>query len=208
MKKILTLFSFIFVAIFVSAFTQELPQVESNLSNSTEWNATLVGKFNGNDIDTLVCEPIGQVINDEVFGPLCYEWRVYTLNGTVEDLRIDNTVDIQFVNEGDLDNNGTDEWGFLVQQPTSSWTSYIVFTAIDGKWNLLIDPVYLWDDHIDPELNPDEAISLNDVVSTSDKKGYVKIRQSETNEDVTQYSIVDSLFLISPQKYSFSSLDW
>lgn len=201
MKKV-ALFSFIFIAIYVGAISQGTTRLEGANSNVLEWNDSLIGKFNGIDIDTLACEPYGNVIDDEIFGSLCYDWRVFTLNGTIAEIHIANTVGIKFVNEGDLDGNGSDEWGFLVQLPTGAWTSYCVFTAIDGKWELLIDPITIWAEHVDKELNPEGAITLQDIVRPSHRNGYVEIKQSVVDDEIVEYFLVDSIVQISPKEYS------
>lgn len=208
MKKVITLFSFIFVAIFVRAFTPETSQLDGTQSIPLELNDSLIGKFNGIDIDTLICEPIGNPINDEVFGELYLEWKVFTKQGTTKDITIRNTTGIRLVNEGDLDGNGFEEWGFLNLSPNTSWTYYYVFTAINGKWHLLIDPVFIWSEHVNTELNPDETITLQDIVSQSDINGYVNVRMSVTDEDVIDYSIGDSLLEISPKEYITLDVDW
>ncbi len=98
-----------------------------------QYRDTIVGKFNGIEIDTLICEPAGKLIKDDLFGEFYIEWRVYTTKGTVADLKIGNTFGIEFVEEGDLDGNKTEEWGYIPLW-NSSWTVYEIFTAVDGKW--------------------------------------------------------------------------
>lgn len=48
-----------------------------------QYSDTLIGRFNGKDIDTLICEPMNR--KDEI--GLCY-WKIYSMNKTVETLFI------------------------------------------------------------------------------------------------------------------------
>lgn len=84
-----------------------------------QYRDTLIGKFNGIEIDTLICEPIDSLspIEDGTYGGCHYEWKVYSTNGTVKDLIVGNTIGIDFIKEGDLDGNGTEEWGYITQWP-------------------------------------------------------------------------------------------
>lgn len=74
-----------------------------------------MGILNGRGIDTLIAEPIGE--KDSVW---YFKWRVFTKNNSVKPLIIDNTIGIHFVYEGDLDGNGTDEWGYVTEWETSN----------------------------------------------------------------------------------------
>lgn len=60
---------------------------------------------------------------------------IYTTKETVANLKIGNTIGIEFVQEGDLDGNKTEEWGFLTQWPTSSWTVNDIFTFEKANGN-------------------------------------------------------------------------
>ncbi len=74
-----------------------------------QYRDTLIGNFNGIEIDTLIAEPIGEKDSSWYL-----KWRVFTKNNSVKPLIIYNqTIGIHFVSEGDLDGNGTDGWGML-----------------------------------------------------------------------------------------------
>lgn len=51
--------------------------IESTKDLISLYRDTIVGKFNGIDIDTLICEPVGKFIKDDLFGEFYTEWRVY-----------------------------------------------------------------------------------------------------------------------------------
>ena len=181
--------------------TQELP-IESKIDPLVQYRDTLVGKFNGIDIDTLICEPVGKVIKDELFGEFYTEWRVYTTRGTVEELKIGNTVGIEFVTEGDLDGNKTDEWGFLPQWPTSSWTVYELFVFDEGKWKLMVEPIRIWRDHLET------SFSESDIAQPSNKEGFIKIKTSDVIDEVTNWIVVDTIVPINPKAYSYELVEW
>lgn len=77
-----------------------------------QYRDTLIGNFNGLEIDTLICEPMDSTTAD--YKGFHFKWRVFSKNRSVKDLILDNkTIGIHFVNEGDLDGNGTNEWDML-----------------------------------------------------------------------------------------------
>ncbi len=84
-----------------------------------QYRDTLIANFNGLEIDTLICEPMDSMNPD--YRGFHYKWRVFTKNKTVKDLILENkTIGIHFVYEGDLDGNGTEEWGYVTEWPTSN----------------------------------------------------------------------------------------
>ena len=87
--------------------TKERKEKDMNTSINTSYiGDTLIGKFNGVDIDTLISEPI------ETTDRPSYNWRVYTKKGTVKDIILENqTIDVRFIGEGDLDGNCTTDYG-------------------------------------------------------------------------------------------------
>ncbi len=71
--------------------TQEL-LIESEIDPIVQYCDTIVGKCNGKEIETLICEPVGKLIVDGLFGEFYTEWRVYTAKGGVQELKIGNTL--------------------------------------------------------------------------------------------------------------------
>lgn len=168
----------------------------------SQYRDTIVGKFNGIDIDTLICEPVGKLIEDDLYGEFYTEWRVYTVKGTVKELKIRNTIGIEFVKEGDLDGNKTDEWGFLTQWPTSSWTVYELFDFDEGKWKLMVEPIRIWRDHLDT------SFSESDIAQLSNKEGFIKIKTSDVIDEVPNWIVVDTIVPINPKAYSYELVEW
>lgn len=172
------------------------------LDSLAQYRDTLVGKFNGKDIDTLICEPVGKLVEDDFFGEFFTEWRVYTAKGTVEELKIGNTIGIEFIQEGDLDGNDTEEWGFLTQWPTSSWTVYELFTFKEGRWKAMVDPIRIWTDHLET------SFSESDIAQPSSKNGYIKIKTSDVIDDATNWIVIDSIVAVKPYEYSYKLVKW
>lgn len=175
---------------------------EHKTGTISQYRDTIVGKFNGIDIDTLICEPVGKLIEDDLFGEFYTEWRVYTAKGTVKELKIGNTIGIEFVKEGDLDGNKTDEWGFLTQWPTSSWTVYELFVFDEGKWKLMVEPIRIWKDHLET------SFSESDIAQPSNKEGFIKIKTSDVIDEVTNWIVVDTIVPINPKAYSYELVEW
>ena len=137
-----------------------------------------------------------------MFGKFYTEWRVYTTKGTVEELKIGNTIGIEFVKEGDLDGNKTDEWGFLTQWPTSSWTVYELFVFDEGKWKLMVEPIRIWRDHLET------SFSESDITQPSNKEGFIKLKTSDVIDEVTNWIVVDTIVPINPKAYSYELVEW
>lgn len=134
---------------------------------------TLIGLFNGKNIDTLISEPLPP----EAEGFPIERWRVYTKNHTVKDLTVNYTTELHFVDEGDLNGDGCQEWGFLTAWHTSNWMGYYVYTYVDGEWKQLIGrlPIYL------PHLWC--MNSIDDIVCPTTDRKSVKIKYSGREPD-------------------------
>lgn len=170
------------------------------LDSIAQYRDTIVGKFNGIEIDTLICEPVGKIIKDELFGELYTEWRVYTVKGTVGDLMIWNPFGIKFVEEGDLDGNKTDEWGYILHW-SSLLTAYELFTVMEGKWNLMIEPIIIWRDLLE------STSSENDIAHPSNKEDFIKIKTSDVIDEVSNWIVVDTIVPVNPQAYSYDLVE-
>lgn len=145
-----------------------------------QYKDTLIGNFNGLEIDTLICE-----LADTL--PISYRYEIHSLNNTVLPLAIENArIPMRLVNEGDLDGNGTDEIGFIhYQNGSGCWGNYIVLTY-QGGWKVLYSPYahFLWLGLTDMTF---EAV---DLVTKDDSVGFVKIRHFDC-ESITPCSIND-----------------
>lgn len=170
--------------------TVDTKEIDINTTMKTPYvSDTLIGKFNGIDIDTLISEPIGNVTGFN------YNWRLYTKNGTVKDLILENeTIDVRFVREGDLDGNGTDEWGFMHERETSNWTLYDLYTFNNGEWQRMIEPQSIFKFHFE---NNDRYGNLiyEDIIQKSNKEGFIKAKFSDLRND--DFVIVDTLIKVN-----------
>ena len=104
----------------------------------SNWRDTIIGRFNGIDIDTLISEPLDK----RGFPRRNENWRVFSKKGTVKDLIITNTVSCMLRYEGDLDLNGTEEFG-IDHFKEGQWFDYPVYTYDNGEWKYIYDPANL-----------------------------------------------------------------
>lgn len=170
----------------------------------TQYRDTLIGKFDGVHVDTLIAEPFGERSNgldpNDIYAGYYYNWRVYSKNGTVEELKLeDSTIGIKFVKEGDLDGDGKDEWGYVTEWPTSNWMVYNLYHNNNGKWELLIEPTSIWLDHIAPEDDDYGVNSVEELIQKSDKNGYLKVKFSDVRNEGADFLLIDTLIQISHQ---------
>lgn len=162
---------------------------------------TLVGKFDGSVIDTLICEPAGPLIKDSLMGEFCQEWTVRTINGSVDNIIIGNTFGIKFIKVGDLDGNGTEEWGFVTEW-NSSLTSFELFTAVNSKWKLLTDPIIIWEDHLNT------VFTESDIARPSHKRGYIRVKTSVSDSDLGGWTLTDTIVPVILKDYKYELVDW
>lgn len=164
-----------------------------------QYRDTLIGNFNGQEIDTLIGEPMDSINAD--YKGFHYKWKVYTKRNTVKPLIIDyKTIGIHFVYEGDLDGNGTDEWGYVTEWETSNWMCYHAFTNKRGKWEHIIEPTNIWLPHLDPQDSISYRISKEDILQPSEDSGFLKVKFSDVRNNGEDFLIIDTLIQINPQK--------
>lgn len=201
MKKLIY-FSLLTFIVACGSKSQQSTHIDDTLADDTlaQYRDTLIGRFNGIDIDTLICEPIDSLSPIEYgrYGGCHYEWRVYSTNGTVKDLIVGNTIGINFIKEGDLDGNGTEEWGYVTQWPTSQWMGYHAFTNINGEWQHIIEPTSIWLPHLDPQDSIYYTIREEDILQPSERSEFIKAKFSRNNDD--DYLIIDTIIRINPHK--------
>lgn len=190
---------FISVAILLCAFGCGSKHKPVESDPLAQYRDTLIGNFNGLEIDTLICEPMDSMTVD--YKGFHYKWRVFTKNNTVKPLIIDNkTIGIHFVKEGDLDGNGTDEWGYVTEWETSNWMCYHAFTNINGEWQHIIEPTTIWLPHIDPQDSLYYTIKKEDILRPSENVGFLKVKFSDVRNDGEDFLIIDTLIRIAPRK--------
>ena len=193
MKQLLLILSCL---ILLCACGRDGKHLTADLEYLAQYRDTLIGRFNGIDIDTLICEPMDS-LNPNYKG-FHYKWRVFTKNKTVKDLILENkTIGIHFVKEGDLDGNGTDEWGYVTEWPTSNWMCYHAFTNKRGKWEHIIEPTNIWLPHLDPQDSISYRISKEDILQPSDNSGFLKVKFSDVRNNGEDFLIVDTLIMLN-----------
>lgn len=165
---------------------------------------TLIGKFDGVNIDTLIAEPYGEkpeVKENDLYSGWYYNWRVYSKKGTVKELKLENvTTGIKFVKEGDVDGDGKDEWGYVSEWPTSFWMRYNLYHNNNGRWKMLIEPTPIWLPHIDSEDKVYGGHSAEDLIQKSNKPGYLRVKFSDVRNDGGDFLLIDTLIRISHRK--------
>ncbi len=187
---------FVISLLMLSAFGCGSKHESKESDNLAQYRDTLIGNFNGLEIDTLICEPMDS-LNPNYKG-FHYKWRVFTKNKTVKDLILENkTIGIHFVYEGDLDGNGTDEWGYVTEWETSNWMCYHAFTNINGEWQHIIEPTTIWLPHLDPQDSISYRISKEDILQPSDNSGFLKVKFSDVRNNGEDFLIVDTLIMLN-----------
>lgn len=155
-----------------------------------QYRDTLAGNFNGLEIDTLIAEPIDTTLERGM-----WNWLIKGKNGTVAPLTLQQRFSVRLTAEGDLDDNGTDEFGIRSEKENGTWDSYTVYTYQDNEWKYLIQPIWTYSTHFYESLN-----NGADVVQSTDVKGMVKVRFSDIRND--DFCIIDTLITVSPYTIS------
>jgi hypothetical protein len=127
----------------------------------------ITGNFTGKGIDTLYVEEKLE-LKDRPWEEINY--YLASNNPKIPRLLFSayNYNEVNLVFEGDLDGNGTDEWGMLHWDANTQWANYHVFTLKNGEWKFLTDdsnlymPLYF-------------RTSGREAVEPGPKPGYVKI---------------------------------
>lgn len=151
-----------------------------------QYRDTITGKFDGNSIDTLIAEPIDTTIDRSL-----WNWRIYGKNNTVDTLILSQRFGVRLIQEGDLDGNGTDEFGVRREAEAGTWDNYCVYTYDKGEWKYLTEPIWTYSDHFYTDLNKGA-----DVVERANQSGYVTVRFSDIRND--DFCIIDTLIPIAP----------
>lgn len=151
-----------------------------------QYRDTIIGKFDGNNIDTLIAEPIDTTIDRSL-----WSWRIYGMSNTIDTLILSQRFNVKLIQEGDLDRNGTDEFGVRRETEAGTWDNYCVYTYDKGEWKYLIKPIWTYSDHFYTDLNKGV-----DVVERANQSGYVTVRFSDIRND--NFCIVDTLIPIAP----------
>lgn len=151
-----------------------------------QYRDTIIGNFDGKDIDTLIAEPIDTTIDRSL-----WVWRIYSKSNTVDTLILSQRYTVRLIKEGDLDGNGTDEFGVRREAEAGTWDNYCLYTYDKGKWKYLIEPIWTYSDHFYTDLNKGV-----DVVERANQSGYVTVRFSDIRNDA--FCIIDTIIPIAP----------
>ena len=152
----------------------------------TSMNDTIVGVFDGRRKETLIAELIEERTSENC---VVRNWRIVSKSNSIKPMILQNRYSVRFVEEGDLDGNGTDEFGIRVEGDVGMWNSYIVYSCINGEWKVLLDSIFTYSPHFYEKLD-----NGKDVVQTTAKKGFLKIRFSDVRND--EICIVDTIVRI------------
>ncbi len=158
----------------------------NEINQCAQYRDTIVGKFNGKEVDTLIAEPLDTTINRSF-----WDWRIYSKNNTVDTLILTQRFSVKMIQEGDLDGNGTDEFGIRRESDAGTWDDYYVYTFDNGEWKYLINPIWTYSAHFYTDLN-----NGNDVVESTNHPDLVRVRFSDIRND--DFCIVDTLIPIAP----------
>lgn len=139
------------------------------------WVDTVIGKFNGIDIDTLISVPVAKRDHNGAY----HTWRVFSKNGTVKDLIIRNTVSCMFHFEGDLDLNGTDEFGIAHVEDIGYWFDYPVYTYDNGEWKYIYNPKNLNSNDYDIEY----WNTMDSIIENTGRKNEIHLRVAGWDND-------------------------
>ncbi len=176
---------FLISLIMLCAFGCSNRRQSEESDSMAQYRDTLIGKFNGNSIDTLIAEPIDTAIDRSL-----WNWRIYGKNNTVDTLFLSQRFTVKLIQEGDLDGNGTDEFGVRREAEAGTWDNYCVYTYNKGEWKYLINPIWTYSDHFYTDLN-----SGNDVVTATNSSDLLKVRFSDIRND--DFCIVDTIIPIA-----------
>lgn len=108
----------------------------TDLDSLAQYRDTIIGKFNGINIDTLIAEPI-----DTTKERVMWDWKIYGKQNSVDTLIITKRFSVEMIREADLDGNGTDEFGIRREIEQGTWDSYFIYSYNKGKWQYLINPI-------------------------------------------------------------------
>lgn len=117
--------------------------------------------------------PEATEIEGEYFGECLGECECYIRfsNKNIASIRINTCIGGEPVNEGDLDDNGTDEIGLLPYWWTSCWRSYLIYSLNNDKWKDFVEPISThcvqWEKEIDA------------IEKSKKHNGYVIVRSTE-----------------------------
>lgn len=187
MKKLIYLMIFI-LSLYVIGCENKRSETEQT-DSLAQYRDTLIGKFNGIDIDTLIAEPI-----DTTKERAMWDWIIYSKKNSIDTLILAQRFSVIMIQEGDLDRNGTDEFGIRREVEQGTWDSYCIYSYNNGKWQYLINPIWTYSTHFYEELN-----NGNEVAERTNNPNIIKVRFSDVRNNGEDFLIIDTLIQINPQ---------
>ncbi len=168
------------------SFLDYNPQCMNSVAGHDERD-TIFGRFNGRNIDTLHIETRKVKSGDTT---KTVEYYAVSSRKTMPEVKLKGTPHRapKLVYEGDLDGNGTDEWGYLATGVSSQWRTYSVFTLQKGRWCYLVKSNRL-------ETTDWFRCSGKEVVEKGGKKGFVKINYGFATSENSK--ILDTIVKVS-----------
>ena len=151
----------------------------------------IVGKFDGEHLDTLYIEEVVSPSVDNIDGLYFLSSR----SGKLPQIAIYGCKEMKplIYKEGDLDGNGTDDVGYLHTGTTSQWRYYRILTFRNGEWyNMFGDE--------EPYLNTSLAFrhSGYEIAKPAKQKGKVCITYKQDGLDSAfKDTIVEASFTIN-----------
>ena len=147
---------------------------------------TIVGNFTGSGIDTIyIVEKERDTTNDWEESVSYY---AVSNNKRLPSIKLYGYPGCppRLVFEGDLDGNGTDEWGYLHTWMNSQWRYYRVFSLVKGEWRYLVES---------NKLDTPEwfRCSGQEIIEPACSKGYVKIHYGTFGPDLDCYDTVEKV---------------
>ena len=147
---------------------------------------TIVGNFTGHGIDSIFIIKSDPDISKDFEVSISY--YAFSNNKKIPKVELYGHAMYppHLVFEGDLDGNGTDEWGYLHTWLNSQWRYYRVFTLVNGQWRYLIES-----DKLDtPEWF---RCSGQEIIEPAGKPGYVKIHYGTFYPDIDTHDTIEKV---------------
>lgn len=189
MKRILY-FKAVILSLLISGCGRNRQIVKTEHQDSlAQYRDTLIGRFNGIYIDTLIAEPI-ETAKERAM----WDWHIYSKQNSVDTLILTQRFSVRLIQEGDLDGNGTDEFGVRRESDAGTWDNYYIYTFSNGEWKCLIDPIWTYCTHFYDELKNGE-----DVAEKTNQSDFIKVRYSDIRNNNKDIQIIDTLIKVNPQ---------
>jgi hypothetical protein len=127
---------------------------DSKLTKANRSGLFCRGDFNGDGKKEYVYVVRPEILHNELECKGDCNCKITFTDETIPIITISNCIGGTPVNKGDLNENKTDEIGFLPSWFTSCWHDYLVYTFLKGKWEFAVKPFPThcsqWEDGVNP----------------------------------------------------------